>query len=417
MGSCIPSDAQPLLPAELLGEVFAHCPQSDLARASLVNHHILEISRDSLYSKICVSGDAHLSPILPALRNPDIARRLRHVALDPNQAYEKESHLDEFLDIICSSSLVRLDLIAFNGMGYSSRDWMHPILIRLTQLPQLQHLKLALSFIWNSEITSVLQTRSLKDLDVSDPRLLKSITSGASTGSSPLPVLDTLRIRNSAGKWTSLLEYIDISRMTRLALWDYEKEMGDLKFGWGRLVTASAPTLESLSLWLTSNITDQDIPGYLESVAGFPVLHTLTLFITIDQSNSHLRPLLWIRIFLPIITAFHASSPSLRHIRCYVHAWDDEYTYQVLLQNVLFAELAHEVVGLKYLETIEFSFRHSHYNSMKASATEQSLLNEMFHPVHPSVEYGVSWNYAWPFFGDDRPTAEWAKFMATPAAS
>ncbi|KAH8798555.1 hypothetical protein DL96DRAFT_1638854 [Flagelloscypha sp. PMI_526] len=196
--------------------------------------------------------------------------------------------------------------------------------------------------------------------------------------------------------------------MKRLALWDYEQEMGDLANSWGKLVTASARTLESLSLWPSPEILDQDMPTYLRSLAGFPMLHTITLFFTIEYRHPNT---FWMSKFPPIFAAFHSCSPSLRHIRVYVHAWNEQYSCEFLLQNKQFTEFAREMKELENLETIEFSFRHAVGRPVNTNEMGLVQLAELFHPVRPSVEYGVLWNHAWPFFNDDRSGEEWAKIM------
>ncbi|KAH8825902.1 hypothetical protein DL96DRAFT_1681974 [Flagelloscypha sp. PMI_526] len=228
-----------MVPVELLKEILAHCAKTDLARASIANSQLLEISRDSLYSKVFVWGDATLTPILPALRNPSIAQRLRHILLDPTYVYES-SHLEEFLDIIASSSLVRLDLIPFNGIGYSPAHWKQLLLIRFTQCRSLQYLKLSLGIFVDYNFTSVLPAKALQDLDISDPRLLRHYNgSSESSLQTPLPILDTLRIRGGP-HWRKLLKVLDLTHLTRLGIWDFEQEMGDLVNEWGGLVTTSA---------------------------------------------------------------------------------------------------------------------------------------------------------------------------------
>ncbi|KAH8825907.1 hypothetical protein DL96DRAFT_1557462 [Flagelloscypha sp. PMI_526] len=239
------------IPAESWKEILAHNAKSDLAQASRVNSQLLEVSRVLLYYQMFVWDDAHLSPIFPALRNADNARRLNHVVLDLSYGYEDASYLEELLEILRNSPVIRLDIVSINGIEYSPSDWMHELLVQFVQLPQ------------------------------NIPR--KDVTTNS--GSKSLPFLNTLRIANSAGSWEELLDYVDISRMKRLALWDYEQEMGDLANSWGKLVTASALTLESLSLWPSPDLLDQDMPTYLRSLAGFSKLHTITLFFTIEYRH------------------------------------------------------------------------------------------------------------------------------------
>ncbi|KAH8825903.1 hypothetical protein DL96DRAFT_126887 [Flagelloscypha sp. PMI_526] len=399
------------MPVELWKEILAHSSKSDLVQTSLVNSQVLEVSRDILYSKLFVWGDAHLIPILPALRNPDNARRLRHVVLDPGYVYQDSYHMEELLVILCSSTVVRLDIVSVNGIEDSLSDWMHELLMQIIQLPSLQQLKLFLAYFRTPAIVPILQLQTLWDLDISLDRLLKKIHRqdiSTNSGSGPLPFLDTLRIRNSAGSWMKLLDYVDISRMKRLALWDYEQEMGDLANSWGKLVTASALTLESLSLWLSLHLLDQDMPTYLRSLAGFPMLHTITLFFTTEYRHPR-SP--WMSKFPPILAAFHSCSPSLRHIRVYVHAWSEEYSYDFLLLNEHFREFARAMKELENLETIEFSFRHGSGRPVNNKEMGLAQLAELFHPVHMSVEYDVLWNHAWPFFNDDRSGEEWTRIM------
>ncbi|KAH8825904.1 hypothetical protein DL96DRAFT_126890 [Flagelloscypha sp. PMI_526] len=403
-----------MVPVELWKEILTHCTKSDLARASRVNSQLLEISRDSLYSKIFVWGDATLTPILPALRNPSIATRVRHVVLDPNYVYDEKSHLEEFVQLITSPSFVRLDLIAFNGMGYSTPDWKPLLLMKFTRRWSLQYLKLSLVFFVDSDFSFVLQTKTLRDLDISDSRLLLNCKEPSeSSVLTPLPVLDTLRIRNAAAHWKKLLRFLDLSQMKRLGIWDFEQEMGDLPNEWGALVTASAPSLESLSLWLTPNIIDKDIPKYIQSTSGFPDLHTLTLFLTI-QHVDRVPTILWMNTFPLIIGAFHTCSPSLRHIRMYPHTWNDTYSYEELLKNQHFLQFACEVKALRNLETIVLSFRSSQVQPANDYETELGELDEMFHPVQLSIQYGVPWNLTWPFFADDRQDAEWSRILTRP---
>ncbi|KAH8825894.1 hypothetical protein DL96DRAFT_1610180 [Flagelloscypha sp. PMI_526] len=397
-----------MVPVELLKEILAYCTKNDLARTSMANSQLLEISRDSLYSKVFVWGDATLTPILPALRNPKIAQRLRHVLLDPNYGYEESSHLDEFLDIIASSSLVRLDLIAFNGLRFSPDGWKQLLLVRFTRCWSLQYLKISLAFFVDSDFTFVLQEKALSDLDISDPRLLLHCNAPSeSSVQTPLPTLDTLRI--CAGPhWRKLLRFLDLSQMKRLGIWDFDQEMRDLANDWGGLVTASAPSLESLSLWLTPNIIDKDIPRYLQSTSGFLKLHTLTLFHAIHHGGP---PILWMNVFLHITGAFHTCSPSLRHIRLYLSSSIDKYRYDDLLKDQGFAQIAREVRGLKRLEMIEFTFRSSTPPSSPNHNKKLGQLVEMFHPVRLFIQYGISWNLAWPFFADDRQEPEWTRIL------
>ncbi|KAH8825895.1 hypothetical protein DL96DRAFT_126850 [Flagelloscypha sp. PMI_526] len=397
------------IPVELWKEILVHSAKSDLTRASRVNSQLLEFSRDMLYSRLFVWGDAHLRPILPALHNPENSRRLRHVVLDPGHGYDESSHMEELLGILRNSSVVRLDVVPVNGVEDSLSDWMHEILMQLVHLPLLRQLKVFLAYFRPTAIVPVLQVQSLCDLDISADRLLRDIPRrDASThfGSSPLPLLNTLRIANSAGSWEKLLDYVDISRMKRLALWDYEQEMKDLENSWGKLVTASSMTLKSLSLWITPHLLDQDVPTYLRSLAGFPKLHTVTLFFMIEYRYPKT---LWMSEFPSILAAFYSCSPSLRHIRVYVHAWNEKYSYDLLLQNEYFTKFAREMKELKDLETIEFSFRHGAGRPANNKGKGLAQLAELFHPVHLSVEHGALWNHAWPFFNDDRFDAEWAR--------
>ncbi|KAH8825726.1 hypothetical protein DL96DRAFT_1711530 [Flagelloscypha sp. PMI_526] len=372
------------LPVELWKNILCNCPQSNLAQMCLVHSQLLEISKDSLYSTLVILEDVRLSLVLPTLRNHAITRRIRHVILDPR--YAQSSHLEEFLKILSSPFIVRLDIIPYEGVDFRFNFWTQDLLVRFTQLPQLAYLKLFLSFFSNDVLSSVLQTKALRDLDVSGPRLSKNPPSFASW-SSDLPVLDTLRIWNYAASWRNLLGYVDLSRMKRLGLCDYDEEITDLINEWGGLVTASASTLENLSLWLTYNIIKQDIPTFIRSVSGFPSLHTLALFMTIEYVD-HVPTSLWISSFLPILRAFHSCSHSLRHIRCYVHAWEEEYTYQLLLNHHHFSEFARAAGGLWNLETIKFSFCHSQQTSTQASDDELGRLAELFSPVCVTVEYG-----------------------------
>ncbi|KAH8798552.1 hypothetical protein DL96DRAFT_1688084 [Flagelloscypha sp. PMI_526] len=388
-----------MVPVELLKEILAHCAKSDLARASMANSQLLEISRDSLYSKVFVWGDATLTPILPALRNPSIAQRLRHLLLDPTYVYES-SHLEEFLDIIASSSLIRLDLIPFNGIGYSPAHWKQLLLVRFTQCRSLQYLKLSLGIFVDYNFTSVLPAKALQDLDISDPRLLRHYNgSSESSLQTTLPILDTLRIRGGP-HCRKLLKVLDLTHLKRLGIWDFEQETGDLANEWGGLVTTSAGSLESLSLWLTPNIIFKDIPKYLESTSGFPNLHTLSLFITIQHGGP---PLFWMHIFPPIFRVFHACSPSLRHIRLYPYTSITRYSYGDLLKGQVLVEIAHEVRELRGLETIEFSFLSPPLPSSHDRDTKLGQLAEMFHPVRLFIQYG-----------DDRKEPEWTRILDSP---
>ncbi|KAH8798553.1 hypothetical protein DL96DRAFT_1638852 [Flagelloscypha sp. PMI_526] len=399
------------IPVELWQEILVHSSDSDLVQTSLANSQLLEVSKDILYSKLFVWGDVHLIPVLPALRNPDYARRLRYVLLDPGYKYEESSHLEEMLGILRRSPLVRLDIVTFHGLKNPLSNWMRELLMQFVQLPQLQQLKLFLTFFRPPEVVPVLQAHSMWDLDIPDVIWVQNMHlqgESTNTSSGPLPFLNTLRIQNLTRSWSNILEYVDISRMKRLAIWGHEQRMEDLTQSWGKLVTASARTLESLSLWLSPNLLDQDIPTYLYSVAGFPRLRTITLFFTRD-SPSHTP--LWLKTFPPILAAFHSRSPSLRHIRVYVHSWNVQYPYEFLLQNQLFTEFAREMKRLKNLETIKFSFRHSSLTDPNDNEMGIAQLGELFSPVHLSIEYGVFWNHAWPFFEDDRSGAGWARIM------
>ncbi|KAH8798554.1 hypothetical protein DL96DRAFT_1638853 [Flagelloscypha sp. PMI_526] len=328
--------------------------------------------------------------------------------MDPTYKYEEASNLEELLGILRTSTIVRLDIVAVNGIGGAISNGMHELLLQFVRLPSLRQLKVFLAFFRTTSVVPVLQTRPLWDLDVTQAGLLEAIREqdGSSNFSRNIrPSLDTLRIQTSTKAWRNLLEYVDLSRIKRLALW-YEQEKGEK--GWGRVITASAPTLESLSLWLTPNILDRDIPTYLHFVSGFPVLHTIALFFTIEDQRT---TTLWMSTFPPTLAAIHSCAPSLHCIRVYIHAWNGEYSYKALLQNPHFAEFARKVKALKNLETIELSFRHPLGPPSNDNKIEQDQLAELFSPVYLSVEYGVFWNHAWPFFRDDRVGARWARIM------
>ncbi|KAH8825896.1 hypothetical protein DL96DRAFT_126863 [Flagelloscypha sp. PMI_526] len=286
------------------------------------------------------------------------------------------------------------------------------LLVRFTQLQQLSYLGLSMVFFVNFGLYTALRTRALRDVDISEARLLRNMLASVDkvSGPTPLPILDTLRIRNSAAHWRNLMKFLDLKHMKRLGVWDYEQEIGDLTNEWGGLVTVSAHSLEMLSLWLTSNIIDKDIPKYLQSISGFPYLHTLALFLDIHHVDS-VPTLLWMDIFPLIIRAFHTCSPSLRHIRLHPHNWNATYTYDELLKDQHFAQFAHEVAGLKNLETIELYFRSSQPPPANDHDAKLVRLAGMFHPVHLLIQYGVPWNLAWPFFADDRQDAEWTKIL------
>ncbi|KAH8825905.1 hypothetical protein DL96DRAFT_126896 [Flagelloscypha sp. PMI_526] len=214
------------IPVELWQEILVHSPESDLVQTSRVNSQLLE-----LYSKLIVWGDVHLTPMLPALRNPDCARRLRYVLLDPGYEYEESSHLEELLGILRPSPLVRLDIATFHGLRRPLSDWKHELLLQFVQLPQLKQLKVWLTFFRTSAIVPVLQARSMWDLDISDDKLLQNMLrqgESTNTSSGPLHFLNTLRIQNLTQSWSKLLEYVDISRMKRLAIWGHEQRTEDL---------------------------------------------------------------------------------------------------------------------------------------------------------------------------------------------
>ncbi|KAH8797688.1 hypothetical protein DL96DRAFT_1688425 [Flagelloscypha sp. PMI_526] len=408
MNSSTPFDLL-TMPTELWIRILAHCSQRDMAQMCRVHSQLLEVSMDSLYFKLLIWNEDYLISLLSALRNSAIARRIRHVVVDPGRRFSRTSLLETLLGILSTCSLIRLDIDTLDttGVHFSKSDWENGLLLRFAQLPQLQRLKLSISFFKNVEFGTILRTTSLSDLDVSDERLFSQLRP-ATARPTVLPILDTLRLRYFSPKWRYLLGYLDLSSMKRLGIWDNEEQVTDLAYEWGGLVTASAITLESLSLWLTSNILELDIPAYLHSIPDFPSLHTLSLFLTVGYFE-RVPTFGWMNTLLPILVAFHSCSPSLRHIRCYVHAWWEIYTYQTLLDDQKFEDFARVVSGLRNLETIKFTFGHSQSPSFAASDMERRRLASLFHPVRPSVKYEAIWSLLWPFFTDDYSDAEWTR--------
>ncbi|KAH8798557.1 hypothetical protein DL96DRAFT_1824578 [Flagelloscypha sp. PMI_526] len=301
------------------------------------------------------------------------------------------------MKILKSSPLGRLDLVRFYGGPNISALWMHGLVLRFIQLPQLQYLTLELILLLESDIPTALRVKALQDLDASDHRLSSTSLAPLSTGGTSLPILDTLRIRLTTVHWRKLIGVVDISRLKRLAVWDFDGQMEDLANDWGRLVTWSALTLESLSLWLTPNITEQDIPEYLRSIHGLPALTTLSLFHDVYDDSD------WTAILLPILTAFHACSPLLRHVRLYVQWWMYECNYAMLLRSQFFADFAKEVKRLQNLETMLFSFNTAYRQLSQASKAELALLVEMFHPVKLWEDIKDPFGGEWPFYQDDLP--------------
>ncbi|KAH8809581.1 hypothetical protein DL96DRAFT_1628562 [Flagelloscypha sp. PMI_526] len=357
-----------------------------------------------------ILDEDRLAAVLPALHNPDVAKRLHWLIFNPTLTDRATSNVRECLEILNSSSIHRLDLVVPNWSGHPPVGWTEPgLAVRFTQIPHLHYLKLDLSFFSNPEMFTVLQATALRDLDLSSTRLdgSRQWTSGTILGSNR-PVLDTLRIRYGAEHWRQLFGYFDLCHMKRLAVWDYDHQIGDLENDWGGLIEVSASTLQSLSLWLTPNIIDQDIPQYLRSALPFPALCTLSLFAEVKYFGGPLPPTQWSALFAPIIAAFCACSPSLRHIRLYVHTWEDEFPYEALLEEKLVADFARDMIQCQNLETIELSFRsasrtfrlRSNPNPFNAKAVELKFAST-FSPVRLTIGCGVRYNHAWPFFEDD----------------
>ncbi|KAH8825910.1 hypothetical protein DL96DRAFT_1610198 [Flagelloscypha sp. PMI_526] len=364
----------------------------------LVNSQLLQVSRDELYSKLFIAGGVHLARMLPALRNPEVAGRLAWVALDPTYSYPERSDVEEFVDILRASQISHLDLVEFHEGFNHSILWMKELIRPFVQLPQLQYLKLQLVLLPESDILTALQVPALRDLDTSDHRLSSIIQTPLSNAGAISPILHTLRIHGACMNWRKLIGVVDFSHLKRLALWDVHREMEDLTNDWGGLVTWSALTLESLSLRPTPNIIWQDIPKYLRSAHGFPALRTFSLFHDVYHEGE------WNDIILPIIAAFHAFSPSLRHLRLRVRSWIDQCDHEMLLRSEVFADFASAVKGLQNLETILFLFRSSSRSSDRANNEELTLLREMFYPVHLFQDYGKGpQEDAWPFYRDDLP--------------
>ncbi|KAH8825700.1 hypothetical protein DL96DRAFT_1609658 [Flagelloscypha sp. PMI_526] len=399
------------IPVELWMRILGYCSQKDIAQMCRIHSRLLGVSMDSLYSKLLIWDEDYLISLLPALRNPAVARRVRHVVLDPRHCGRQTSYLETFLKMLSSFPLVKLDINPLDATFGRFSNWEQGPILHVAQQPQLQQLKLSLSFFKEIDFVTILQTKALHDLDVSDERLFISRLP-AQSSSGILPVLDTLRLHPLSPNWRYLLRYLDLSRMKRLGVWDNQDQVTNLAYDWGGLVTASAATLESLSLWLTSNIIKRDIPTYLKSISGFPSLHTLSLFLTVEYLE-RVPTSRWMDTLLPIMVAFHTCSPSLRHIRCYVHAWWEIYTYQALLDDQTFEEFARVVSRLRGLEAIKFSFGHSQHPSTEASDMEQRQLANLFHPLRSSVKYEATWPLLWPFFSDDNSDAEWARMTQT----
>ncbi|KAH8797689.1 hypothetical protein DL96DRAFT_1824973 [Flagelloscypha sp. PMI_526] len=366
---------------------------------------------DSLYSKVIIWHVDYLIALLPALRNPAVARRVRHVVLDPRHWSRQTSHLETFLTLLSTLPLVKLDISPLDATIERLPNWEEGTLLRVAQMPQLERLKVSLSFFKETDFVPILQTKALRDLDASDGRLFNHLPPVQSSGG-VLPVLDTLRLHPLSPKWRHLLGYLDLSRMKRLGVWDNYQLVTDLAYQWGELITVSAATLESLSLWLTSNIIERDIPSYLKSISGFPSLHTLSLFLTVGYVEK-VPTSRWMGTLLPILVAFHSCSPSLQHIRCYVHAWFEVYTHQVIFEDQHFEELTRIISGLRNLEAIQFTFGHSRRPSEAASRMEHRQLADSLHPVRPSVKYEATWSLLWPFFSDDYSDTEWTRMIGT----
>ncbi|KAH8825698.1 hypothetical protein DL96DRAFT_121385 [Flagelloscypha sp. PMI_526] len=382
------------IPMELWMRILAHCPQRDIAQMCRTHSRFLEVSMDYLYSKLIIWDVDYLISLLPALRKPAIARRVRHVVLDPRSFFRQTSHLETFLTLLSTLPLVNLDINPLDATIDRFLNWEQGPLLRIAQQPQLQQLKLSMTFFKEKDFVTILRTKALHDLDAPDERLFMHLPPTQSS-CGVLPVLDTLRLHPLSPKWRHLLGYLDLSRMKRLGVWDNKKEVKDLAYEWGGLIIASAATLESLSLWLTSNIIELDIPTYLKSISGFPALYTLSLFLTVEYVD-RVPTLVWMNTLLPILVAVQSCSPSLRHIRCYVHAWFEVYTYHLLLEDQRFEEFARVVNELRNLETIQFW-----------------QLADLFHPVRPSIKYEATWSLLWPFFSDDYSDAEWTRMIGT----
>ncbi|KAH8825849.1 hypothetical protein DL96DRAFT_1610085 [Flagelloscypha sp. PMI_526] len=389
------------LAPELWAEVFAHCTKLDLARMCIVNSHFLEASRDALYYKLTITGTSALTTI--ALLDYDhIARRLRHLVADMRRLAQVfmsgpngSSTIESLLDVLNSSGLLRLDMVELQYPHVSTFD---SALFKFMRLPTLQYLKIVLPPFGGSEnLVRLFQSKALRDLEVTEPALLSMVPRVAEPYPFLRPTLDTFSVRNGSVFWRTLGQYVDLGELRRLAIWDYEDLVRDLKSDWGDLVTLSASTLEVLSFWLTRNVLQRGISDYIRTVSGFPVLHTLSLL----SQSSTLKTAApgWASAYIPIIKAFHERSPSLQHIRVYVHGLPEVNLHEWLLPGVPTSKFAAEIRGLSGIRMVTMTFDTA--PDIKSKEEVGDAIIQMFHPVRLDMVFNMRWNFAWPWFNDD----------------
>ncbi|KAH8824847.1 hypothetical protein DL96DRAFT_1611043 [Flagelloscypha sp. PMI_526] len=387
------------LAPELWAEVFTHCTKLDMAHMMLVNSRFVEVSQNALYRKLTIRGTS--APTTIALLNrPHCAKRLRHLVMDMHcvaNIFEDwpdgSSTITTLLDVLKSSGLLRLDMVE---VRYPRSPDFDPTLLEFTRLPTLQYLKIVLPpFGSPGELIQVFRSRVLRDLEVSVPGFLLILPDVVKPYTYVRPALDTFSVRKDATYWRILAQYVDLGRLKRLAVWDSERRVMDLKKDWGDLVTISAMTLEVLSLWLTKNILRLGLSDYIESIPGFPVLHTLSL-LSINSKVGAVSE--WPAALIPIIKAFYKRSPSLQHLRVYFYDKSIVDLHGWLLPGVPFSNFAAEIRELTNIQTIMIAFDIVPLNAIQ-EVTDSIV--QMFHPVRPQLEFNMRWDSAWPFFDDD----------------
>ncbi|KAH8832277.1 hypothetical protein DL96DRAFT_1581533 [Flagelloscypha sp. PMI_526] len=386
----------PALPKELWDVILNRCSSYDLTQVSLVNSQLLDLSRDILYHELRIKG-YFLSKFLPALRNPEISRRLRRLTLDPHRmrAGSDDSTLQDAKDLFeilaSQSQLQRLDIVRLQSYSEIVESEIQTMLaLQFIQLPLLEHVTLDACFFDSNKLPDILQAKVLKDLEIILPSALQAIESDPTNFSGHRPKLDTFRIRNDAIFWKKVAKYADFSCMRRLAVWDYDQRAKDLNKEWGELIKIASSSLEYLSLWITPTIIEA--PTYIASLDDFPRLRVLSLFL-----ETHFYSLHWTTVLFCMIKSFHARSPSLQHIRLYIHTPRQDCSPDQLGEDSLFKQFANDISTLNQISSVKLSF----YHSLSENKQDPGHIASLFQPVTMELEYNVMWDRAWPFFVDD----------------
>ncbi|KAH8817801.1 hypothetical protein DL96DRAFT_1715511 [Flagelloscypha sp. PMI_526] len=377
---------------ELWTEILRYCSKHELTRTSLVNSDFAEISRDFLYHTLSTKGQSFFR-ILNSLCHPILCQRLRYLILElPSITGEPgRSKIEALLNSLSSSNLRRLD-ISTDSLS------MTPILIEFTRLPTLSYLKVVLPPLDSEEVGKVLQANTLKELLITDGNSISGLPVLGSSESSRRPSLTTLRISKGVVSWKKLARYVDLGSLQRLAVWDHEDNLSDLKHDWRDLIILSAPTLKDLSLWMTWNLLWESTPGFIQSSKGFPALSRLSLFL--DDRTVKRVARIWSTSLLPVITAFCHRSPSLHHIRLFIYGSPTDYSDGSLLEGSAFSTFAAGLSKLQNIRTLHISSDYG--GSSRPSKELMASISQMFYPILVRHEFGVPYYDIWPFFNDDK---------------